>query len=150
MTAPDWAALVQQTRDRIDQAEKTAKAATSGAVLDRYPHGGGRLAVFTQDSRALVADFYGSADREHYVAWSPDVALRMVAWARDVLDRHTTVTALTTEDCRYTGCCWDGCEVWSCAACGHIERDDEDFCPDRLSVLRAWVPDLLAAAGDEP
>lgn len=58
-----------------------AEAATPGAVLDRYDHGGGRLAVFDGPERQLVADFYGDGpDREHYTAWHPAVALAVADW----------------------------------------------------------------------
>ena len=128
MTAPDWAALVRQTRDRIDQAEKTARDATPGPWGDPsdvvYGEFGycvvGCPAGETEDSPR------GRADARQIASWgSPDVALRMAAWARDVLERHVLGT--------------DGC--WECF--------DGWPCRDVRAVLRAWVPDLLTAAGVE-
>lgn len=69
--------------DRLREAARVlrekAVAATSGATLNRYKHGGGRLAVFDGDRR-LVADFFQVDDREFFALWSPSVALALADW----------------------------------------------------------------------
>lgn len=65
--------------ERLDEIEGRANAATEGPTLTRYDHGGGRLAVFHGDHRALVADFYGEGDREFYAAARSDVPALVTA-----------------------------------------------------------------------
>ena len=72
--------------DRLNEIEARANAATDGVRLERYRHGGGRLANFSMNSdRELVADFYGEADREFYTAARTDVPA-LVAALRAVLE----------------------------------------------------------------
>lgn len=59
----------------VAELRRLAEAATRGATLRRYDHGGGRLAIFDGEHRQLVADFYDEANREFYAAASPDVVL---------------------------------------------------------------------------
>lgn len=94
--------------ERLDEIEGRANAATEGPTLTRYDHGGGRLAVFHGDHRALVADFYGEGDREFYAAARSDVPA-LVAALRAVLAEHRpgNVYLLTDE-------------------CGHDHDDDSD------------------------
>ena len=72
--------------DRLNEIEARANAATDDVRLERYRHGGGRLANFSMNSdRQLVADFYGEADREFYTAARTDVPA-LVAALRAVLE----------------------------------------------------------------
>jgi hypothetical protein len=73
-----------------DLREKRAKAATQGATLTRYVHGGGRLANYSEGrDRTLVADFYDDADREYIAAEAdPAHALAAVRRWRGVVERH--------------------------------------------------------------
>lgn len=78
-----------------DLREQRAKAATAGATLLRYEHGGGRLANFgfTSQERFLVADLYNEADREHIAAEAnPAHALAAVRRWRGVVERHRGYT----------------------------------------------------------
>ena len=74
--------------DRLNEIEARANAATDHVKLERYRHGGGRLANFSTNSdRELVADFYNEEDREFYTAARTDVPA-LVAALRAVLELH--------------------------------------------------------------
>ena len=147
MTAPDWAALVQQTRDRMDQAEKTARDATPAPWSSFAEHGRDWVDeawswIGVKGAGHIVGITYPAgeehdlheADAVQIASWgSPDVALRMAVWARDVLDRHH--------------------EIADFEVCHHCTLSDVSVswpCDDVEAVLRAWVPDLLTAAGVQP
>jgi anti-sigma factor ChrR (cupin superfamily) len=68
---------VEALRAAAALMRERAEAATVGASLDRYTHGGGRMATFAADDRHLVADFFDEGNREHYAAWQPAVALAL-------------------------------------------------------------------------
>jgi hypothetical protein len=62
------------TTDRLREIEARCEAATSGAELVRYDHGGGRLYKKRgSPNRELVADFYDEANREFYFSARTDI-----------------------------------------------------------------------------
>lgn len=65
--------------DRLAEIEAREKAATRGAEIVRYQHGGGRLAVFGDGECKIVADFYSEGDREFYVSAREDVPYLLAA-----------------------------------------------------------------------
>jgi hypothetical protein len=71
---------VETLRAAAALMRERAEAATVGASLERYRHGGGRMAIFATGGRCLVADFFDEGNREHYAAWHPAVALAVADW----------------------------------------------------------------------
>ena len=90
-------------REAAKVLRESAEAATQGAELDRYPHGGGRLAIFAKDeTRTLVADFYQEGDREFYAMMHPGVGLALA----DLLDAQAEHIAMyyCATQCEPDGC----------------------------------------------
>jgi hypothetical protein len=81
----------------IERLNELAKGATQDdrVSLQRYDHGGGRLAIFAP-TRILIADFYIEADREYYAACNPAaIAQAATEYAAVVAERDALREALT-------------------------------------------------------
>jgi len=61
------------TPEREAEIKARCDAATPGAKLMRYDHGGGRLMLDDGNNRQLIADFYDEANREFFCYAREDV-----------------------------------------------------------------------------
>jgi len=82
----------------IEKLAGLAEGATQDdrVSLQRYDHGGGRLAIFAP-TRILIADFYIEADREYYAACSPAAIAQAAAEYAELVAERDRYKALAGE-----------------------------------------------------
>lgn len=78
----------------LDAIEARANAATPGATMAKYAHGGGRLAIWGDDERKLVADVFNEADRDFFEHAREDVA----AMAREIRRLRAALEKVAAND----------------------------------------------------
>lgn len=138
--------------EALDRIEALAAAVTNGATLDRYDHGGGRLARFEGPTRRLVADFYHEGDREFYAAARTDLP-RLVAVVRAVLGMHRPVQInvvddpiCVAEECDHDGECPETGVLTICAGCDEMCEEAYAYYAETHISITAWPCETVWAA----